>query len=196
MRHIAAFITILLTVSAVAGCKTTERSVRQSPADVTPPADAPRRGKMFGVDFPKWRRHYWVDKDVTGNAGYIVGAKMAPLPPPSDPYGSATYDAPAYTPPSYSSYTPVAPVVRQSTVFAPQPASAKPADQAYQVQPNDNLSKIAKKMYGSANRWRVIYDANRDRLKSPDMLRPGMTLRIPPEGANPNPSDSRATAVK
>lgn len=49
----------------------------------------------------------------------------------------------------------------------------------YRVENGDMLGKIAKKVYGSASKWRVIYDANRDVLASPDDLEVGMALRIP-----------------
>jgi len=49
----------------------------------------------------------------------------------------------------------------------------------YRVESGDMLGKIAKKVYGSASKWRVIYDANRDVLASPDDLEVGMPLRIP-----------------
>lgn len=51
----------------------------------------------------------------------------------------------------------------------------------YVVQSGDMLSKIAQKTYGSAGKWRRIYDANRDVLSSPDALKIGMRLRIPAE---------------
>jgi nucleoid-associated protein YgaU len=43
----------------------------------------------------------------------------------------------------------------------------------------DNLSKIAKKIYGDGNKWRKIFDANTDVLKNPDLIRPGQVLKIP-----------------
>ena len=51
----------------------------------------------------------------------------------------------------------------------------------YVVQKGDSLWSIAKKpeIYGTATRWRRIFDANRDLLKSPDRVRAGMTLKIP-----------------
>ena len=51
----------------------------------------------------------------------------------------------------------------------------------YVVQKGDSLWSIAAKpqIYGNPNRWRRIFDANRDLLKSPDRLRAGMTLKIP-----------------
>jgi nucleoid-associated protein YgaU len=49
----------------------------------------------------------------------------------------------------------------------------------YTVQKGDNLSKIAKEMYGNANAWRRIYEANQDIIKNPDLIRPGQVLKIP-----------------
>jgi nucleoid-associated protein YgaU len=49
----------------------------------------------------------------------------------------------------------------------------------YRVKAGDMLGKIAQEVYGSASRWRLIYEANRDVLASPDDLKVGMALRIP-----------------
>ncbi len=42
------------------------------------------------------------------------------------------------------------------------------------------LSKLAKQYYGNGNYWYYIYGANRDTLSSPDKLKEGMHLVIPP----------------
>lgn len=52
-------------------------------------------------------------------------------------------------------------------------------ERVYTVEKGDSLSAIAKKFYGSANHWQEIFDANRDQLDDPDLIRPGQTLRIP-----------------
>lgn len=49
----------------------------------------------------------------------------------------------------------------------------------YVVKPGDTLSGIAKAVYGKAGRWREIYEANKDVIKSPNLIRPGWKLRIP-----------------
>lgn len=49
----------------------------------------------------------------------------------------------------------------------------------YTVQVGDTLSSISRKLYGSENRWRDIYSANKDRLSSPQALKPGQTLKVP-----------------
>jgi len=57
--------------------------------------------------------------------------------------------------------------------------SAEPATQTYTVAAGDSLSKIAKKYYGDAAKWRKIFEANRDIIKNPDLIHPGQTLKIP-----------------
>ena len=53
------------------------------------------------------------------------------------------------------------------------------APRTYTVQSGDSLSKIAREMYGEASEWKKIYEANRDRIKNPDLIQPGWTLTIP-----------------
>lgn len=56
----------------------------------------------------------------------------------------------------------------------------KAQEQTYTVVKGDSLSKIAKALYGSAGKWKVIYEANKDMIKNPDLIYPGQVLRIPP----------------
>jgi nucleoid-associated protein YgaU len=49
----------------------------------------------------------------------------------------------------------------------------------YTVRKGDTLSSIAARVYGDANAWRRIFDANRDRLPNPNRITPGVRLRIP-----------------
>jgi nucleoid-associated protein YgaU len=50
---------------------------------------------------------------------------------------------------------------------------------SYTVQAGDTLSKIAREMYGNANEYNKIFNANRDQLSDPDRIRPGQKLVIP-----------------
>ena len=43
----------------------------------------------------------------------------------------------------------------------------------------DTLSKIAREFYGSANKYPVIFEANKPMLSNPDRIYPGQVLRIP-----------------
>ena len=62
-----------------------------------------------------------------------------------------------------------------------EPGASSEIIGSYTVKSNDSLWSIAANpaVYGDANKWRLLYAANRDVLKSPDRLRAGMTLKIP-----------------
>ena len=56
----------------------------------------------------------------------------------------------------------------------------------YVVRPGDSLSMISRKMYGTSKYYKLIYNANRDTLKSEEALAVGQKLRIPKiKGLNP-----------
>lgn len=50
---------------------------------------------------------------------------------------------------------------------------------SYTVAKGDTLSHISKQFYGKAGHWREIFEANRDQLDDPDLIRPGQVLNIP-----------------
>lgn len=66
-----------------------------------------------------------------------------------------------------------------SNVQSGSSSAAAPTEQTYTVVSGDTLSKIAKKFYGNANAWHTIFDANKDQLKNPDLIRPSQVLKIP-----------------
>jgi nucleoid-associated protein YgaU len=49
----------------------------------------------------------------------------------------------------------------------------------YVVQRGDTLQKISQKFYGTSKSWQKIYDANKAKLKKPDVIVVGTTLKIP-----------------
>ncbi|MEH6657909.1 peptidoglycan-binding protein LysM [Leeuwenhoekiella marinoflava] len=55
----------------------------------------------------------------------------------------------------------------------------EPEAQFHTVESGDTLSKIAKKFYGNAMKYPVIFEANKPMLKDPDKIYPGQMLRIP-----------------
>ncbi len=66
-------------------------------------------------------------------------------------------------------------VDNQMTVTNPEPEA-----QYHDVVRGDTLSAIAKKYYGDANKYPVIFEANKPMLTHPDKIYPGQKLRIPP----------------
>jgi nucleoid-associated protein YgaU len=59
---------------------------------------------------------------------------------------------------------------------APPPPPAAP--KTYTVQPGDT-SKISKHFYGEAGKYMKIFEANRDKLSNPDLIKVGQVLTIP-----------------
>lgn len=52
-------------------------------------------------------------------------------------------------------------------------------EQFHEVVSGDTLSKIAKKYYGDPSLYTKIFEANKDQLKNPDLIKVGQKLRIP-----------------
>jgi nucleoid-associated protein YgaU len=65
-------------------------------------------------------------------------------------------------------------VDNQMAVTSPEPEA-----QYHDVVRGDTLSAIAKKFYGDANKYPVIFEANKPMLSHPDKIYPGQKLRIP-----------------
>ncbi len=90
---------------------------------------------------------------------------------------------------------PVAETVHNRIVIPPieetptVPAPAKVTNQqvlpgptkaiTYTVRKDDTLQKIAKKYYGTYSAWLKIYNANKEKIKNPNFLRPGTEITIP-----------------
>ncbi|MCB0558186.1 MAG: LysM peptidoglycan-binding domain-containing protein [Lewinellaceae bacterium] len=47
------------------------------------------------------------------------------------------------------------------------------------VKSGDTLSKMAKEYFGKAGQYMDIFNANKDQLSSPDLIKPGQVLKIP-----------------
>ena len=73
--------------------------------------------------------------------------------------------------------------VNDDQVQVKEPAT-KPEQEAvfYTIEKGDSLSQIAEAHYGDADRWRALFEANREIIEDPDLIYPGQRIRIP---ANP-----------
>ena len=58
-------------------------------------------------------------------------------------------------------------------------AAAVAASTFYTVQKGDSLSKIAGATLGDVNKWRDLFEANREVIEDPDKIYPGQQIRIP-----------------
>ncbi len=53
------------------------------------------------------------------------------------------------------------------------------------VQPGNSLWRIARRTYGRGISYTVIYEANRDQIRDPDLIYPGQVFTLPAEAAKP-----------
>lgn len=65
------------------------------------------------------------------------------------------------------------------TVAQARPAESAPAPKTYTVQKGDSLWNIAKKCLGDGERYREIYELNRDKVSNPNLIRAGQVLTLP-----------------
>jgi murein DD-endopeptidase MepM/ murein hydrolase activator NlpD len=61
----------------------------------------------------------------------------------------------------------------------PTPGLPLPVMRKYRVLPGDTLWGIAEKFYSNGLEWRRIYDANKERIKNPNLIFPFIVLMIP-----------------
>lgn len=108
-----------------------------------------------------------------GGAGSTpVAAKSAAKPSFGNVRAGASSTAPAAA--KKSIFGNVVGGVVSSAASAPR---ALPS--TYTVLQGDNLSKIAKRLYGKASAWRKLFEANSDQIKDPDLIHPGQVLKVP-----------------
>lgn len=74
--------------------------------------------------------------------------------------------------------TPIATVASVKEVIPTPPVNPK-SNGTHVVQPGDTLWAIAKKYYGNGNQYTKIVNANKDKIKNPNLIYPGQKLVIP-----------------
>jgi hypothetical protein len=63
------------------------------------------------------------------------------------------------------------------------------------VQPRQNLWRLARRAYGQGVRYTVIYEANRDQIRNPNLIYPGQIFAIPPFLDGSAPTGSTGTSA-
>jgi len=131
-----------------------------------------------------------VDQDLTstaGNRGYLVGT----APAAGERRPTKTYIEVQVEGPAMEKENRVPKKVEETAVTAPAPETnfeaapslekvkAKEEFTDYKVQKGETLQKISMKLFGTTKKWKKLYDLNKDILKSPDKLRPGMVIKVP-----------------
>ena len=75
--------------------------------------------------------------------------------------------------------TPAGTVIAVVKKEEPAPPVNPKSNGTHVVQPGDTLWAIAKKYYGDGNQYPKIYNANKDKIKNPNLIYPGQKLVIP-----------------
>jgi outer membrane protein OmpA-like peptidoglycan-associated protein len=70
-------------------------------------------------------------------------------------------------------------IEEKSEVVESQPT--KVTTKEYVIKKDDSLWKIAEKELGNGNRWKYLYEMNKDRIKNPKKLKAGTVIVIPVE---------------
>lgn len=152
-----------------------------------------------------------VDQDVNGNAGYLQGNAPAPEETKKtrkvyvvEVTKNPKIDTAKPTTPAPAAQNNVMEESRQQTQkVQTQPARINVPDlkdqvkvqeptaltesvqsgeiKEYVVEKDDTLQKISKKFYDSYSKWPQIYEANKDVIKDPNRLSPGIKIIIPPQ---------------
>ncbi|MEP4377583.1 MAG: LysM peptidoglycan-binding domain-containing protein [Alphaproteobacteria bacterium] len=61
-----------------------------------------------------------------------------------------------------------------------EPTLELPPGRVAIIQPGDHLWKIARQRYGSGYQFTLIYEANKDQIRDPDLIYPGQVFTLPP----------------
>jgi len=150
-----------------------------------PPASAPAETtrKVYVLEITKPVPESEVQKIEETAVNAITETTVTP---PATQTAPALSAAPENVQPQ--SAAPVIPVIGETPGSAPaEVSSPAPAvdnggsmqAQTYTVQKDDTLQKISKKVFGSYGKWYKIYEANKDKIKNPNVLKPGTVLTIP-----------------
>ncbi len=143
------------------------------------------------------------DLDISGNQGYVAGeakdeprenrlgdtrtisvleVEIAPSEakePKEAGEVEATQETEAILP--IEEIAEAAEVVEVAEVISEPEVAETEETKYYTIQKNDTLQKISHKFYGTTRNWNSIYEANKDVLKNPDRLYPGVEIKIPPK---------------
>ncbi|WP_292381943.1 LysM peptidoglycan-binding domain-containing protein, partial [Mesorhizobium sp.] len=112
--------------------------------------------------------------ELPANSGDIANTPPAisteNAPPPPAPPAPAEPAKPAEAAPGPAAPAPAEPA---------KPAEAAPATGSHVIVTGDTYWELAKKAYGDATKWKLIYEANKG--QKPHRLPIGGTLTIPPK---------------
>jgi nucleoid-associated protein YgaU len=120
-------------------------------------------------------------------------AAVAEEQPPAAEQPAATAEAPeqpAAEQPSGSEMTEAAPSGQEQDAMqqpeetvaaaqAPEMETAVPSQGRIVIQPGNNLWRISRVLYGSGSKFTMLYEANKDQIRNPNLIYPGQVFITP-----------------
>jgi len=103
-------------------------------------------------------------------------APAAEQPAPAEqPAATETAAAPA------AGEQPAAEAEETTTAAAAPEAASPPAAKEGRIviQPGNNLWRISRVLYGTGNKFTMLYEANKDQIRNPNLIYPGQVFRTP-----------------
>ena len=113
-------------------------------------------------------------------------AEVAEAPVPDAP---AAVEVPAAAAPAEAAPAIETPAAVPVVVAAQVPATAEPSAEAAAaptqvvIQPGNNLWKLSRQIYGKGIMYTVIYEANKDQIRRPELIYPGQIFLTPEAAA-------------
>ena len=194
-------LSILIVALFLAGCASGTGSVRtrayvMEKERVDQSMEGGNYGYIFGTPVPedrskfkKTRQMHVLEFTKEDEEPEDMTEPLLPPPPPRPQASTPPPRQERRRPPVEEKYEPVVlpnfdeePAMRE-----PEPRQAAPRPSAtgsyteYTIEKDDTLQKISKKFYDTYRKWPQIYEANKDKIKDPNRIKPGLTIRIPAE---------------
>ena len=69
---------------------------------------------------------------------------------------------------------------------------AQPKEGRVVIQPGNNLWRISRVLYGSGEKYTMLYKANKDQIRNPDLIYPGQIFKTPEVAAKVGDGRSQA----
>ena len=83
------------------------------------------------------------------------------------------------TPPAEEPATAATTEETVAATAASETAAATPREGRIVIQPGNNLWRISRVLYGSGNKFTMLYEANKDQIRDPNLIYPGQVFRTP-----------------
>ena len=120
-------------------------------------------------------------------------------PPPELPaHYQGSIESLAMSPPDARRRLATPPPIPKSLPPPERPLAKRPrdAERTHKIVDGDTLFLLAKRYLGRRDRHRELFEANRDVLKTPDVLPIGVVLKIPPRQVRPPMTQVRPPVIK